>query len=157
MTRGQRSALLCALVALSLGGWLLHSRIHPLKAGLVMVIPLSAASTDVVLVTLLFLSRSTAKLAYLLNGLLAIYGITTMTHFGLAQGANVGALPGLATTLPVSVVLFGDFLVGKALFDGYWAQARAEVKPWNFLAPAWWLAHFILIPGVYTLGHLLWQ
>jgi len=157
MARGQRSALLWALVALSLGGWLMHPRLHPLSMGLVMVIPLIAASVDVVLVTLLFLRRETARIAYLLNGLLVIYGITTMAHFGLAKGAGVGGLAGLAAMVPVSFILFADFLVGKALFDGYWAQERAGVKPSSFLAPGWWLAHFILIPTVYAFGHVFWK
>jgi hypothetical protein len=157
MPRGQRSALLWALAALSLSGWLMHIRIHPLEMGLVMVIPLAAASADVVLVTLLFLSRSTARLAYLLNGLFVIYGLITMSHFALAQGAGAAPLHGLALTLPVSVILFADFLIGKALFDGYWAEARAEVRPWQFLAPGWWVVHFVLIPTVYSVGHIVWK
>ncbi|MFB3881265.1 MAG: hypothetical protein ACE149_08370 [Armatimonadota bacterium] len=157
MPRGQRSALLGALVALSVSGWFIHHRIHPLEAGPTMMIPLAAASADVVVVTLLFLSRATARLAYLLNGMFAIYGITTMSHFALAQGAEAAPLHGLAMTLPVSVTLFADFLVGKALFDGYWAEARADVKAWQFLAPGWWTVHFVLIPTVYTVGHFVWR
>ena len=157
MGRAQRSALLWALVALGLGGWLLHARIHPLQAGPVMAIPPSVGLLDVVGVTLLFFSRGTAKLGYLLNGLFAIYGITIMTHFGLVRGADLGTLRALTTMLPDSLLLFGDFLVGKALFDGYWAEARTGVKPWNFLAPGWWVVHFALIPTVYALGHVLWK
>ena len=157
MTRGQRSTLLWALLALSLGGWLLHDRIHPLKTAPVMVIPLIAASVDVVVVTLLFLSRTTAKLGYLLNGLFVIYGITIMTDFGLARGGDMGLVRALTAMSGDCVVLFGDFMVGKVLFDGYWAEARADVKPWHFLAPVWWLAHFILIPTVYVLGRVLWK
>ncbi len=157
MTRGQRSTLLWALFALSLGGWLLHNRIHPLKMGPVMVIPLIAASVDVVVVTSLFLQPRTAKLAYLLNGLLVIYGITIMTDFGLARGANMGLLRALLAMSGDCAVLFGDFMVGKALFDGYLAETRGDVKPWQFLAPVWWLAHFMLIPTVYVLGRVLWR
>lgn len=135
----------------------MHSRIHPLSAGPAMLIPLLAGLCDVLLVTALFLRRETAKMAYLLNGLLVIYGIVTMGHYGLVKGAQVGGLTGLVGMAPVSAVLFADFLVGKALFDGYWAQERADVKPFNFLAPGWWLAHFVLIPAVYALGHILWK
>ena len=157
MTRGQRSALLWALLALSLGAWLTHWRIHPLSNGPLMFIPFSAATADVLLVTPLFLSRKTVKLGYLLNGLFAIYGITIMTHFGLVRGFDLGLLRAATMMLSSCATLFADFLVGKALFDGYLAPERTGVKPWNFLAPVWWLVHFTLIPTVYVLGHLLWK
>jgi len=157
MARGQRSALIWALVVLSLGGWAMHGRFHPLSKGMVMLIPLVMTSADMVVVTLLFLRRETANIAYLLNGLFVIYGITTMTHFGMTMAAGAGLLRGAAIMLPDCLVLFSDFLVGKALFDGYWAQERANVKPMNFLAPGWWAPHFILIPSVYALGHILWK
>jgi len=47
--------------------------------------------------------------------------------------------------------------VGKALFDGYLAGEREGLKTWNFLNPGWWLAHFVLIPSVYSAGHVLWR
>ncbi len=136
---------------------MLHARIHPLKSGPEMVIPFAVASADVVGITLLFLSRKTAKLAYLLNGLFVIYGITIMIHFGLVNNADLGHVRAVGAMLGECFVLLGDFMVGKALFDGYLAAERVGVKPWNFLNPVWWLAHFILIPTVYTVGHVFWR
>ena len=138
---------------------MLHARIHPLALGPVMRIPFVAATADVVVVTLLFASRRTAKAAYLLNGLFVIYGSTIMTHFAVAMhqpGAGIWASL-LGSTFASSAILFADFMIGKTLFDGYWAEARADVRPWNFLAPGWWLAHFTVIPAVYTAGHAFWR
>ena len=157
MTRGQRSALLWAQVALSLGGWGLHARIHPLTEDPLMLLPFVLGLVDVLVVTGLFLSRRTAGLAYLLNGLFVIYGITIMTQFGLAHGADQGAFRAATNMAADCFILFGDFLVGKALFDGYWGEARSRMKPWRYLAPVWWLVHFLLIPLVYTLGNTLWR
>jgi hypothetical protein len=157
MTRAQRATLLSALVALSVGGWLLHSRIHPLKTSPVMVVPIVAAWADTVVVTLLFLSRRSARLAYLLNGLLVIYGITIMTQFGLARTSGMGSFSGLTAMAGDCAILFADFMVGKALFDGYFAEERVGVRPWIFLAPGWWLVHFVLIPAVYVVANTFWR
>ena len=77
---------------------------------------------DVILVTALFMSRKTAVYGYLLNGLIVIYGTIFMAHFSISEM--------IVKSIPLSSMLFkstladigiawGDFFVGKALYDLY--------------------------------------
>ncbi|OGW47299.1 MAG: hypothetical protein A2Y66_00570 [Nitrospirae bacterium RBG_13_41_22] len=77
---------------------------------------------DVVLVTALFMSRKTAVYGYLLNGLIVIYGTIFMAHFSISE-IIAKSIPLhsmlLKSTLPDIGVAWGDFFVGKALYDLY--------------------------------------
>ena len=77
---------------------------------------------DVVLVTALFMSRKTAVYGYLLNGLIVIYGTVFMAHFSISE-LIAKSLPLhsmlLKSTLPDIGIAWGDFFVGKALYDLY--------------------------------------
>lgn len=129
----KKNALLSALFLLAVAGLLLHLRIHffmiPDKMNpggtifdgtrfLSFVFPL----VDVVVVTLLFLSRKTAVYGYLLNGLIVIYGTVFMAHFSLAEMA-AKSIPLsqmiIKSTLPDIGIAWADFFVGKALYDYY--------------------------------------
>jgi hypothetical protein len=132
-----RRTLLWALALMALGGLLLHYRVHPyllpdkahpgqtlfrasfLPATLLPIV-------DLVAVTALFLSRRTAALAYLVNGLLVIYGTVLMGHFSIEMLAPRGA--GLAdwllrSTLADIVLAWGDFTIGKALYESWMREA----------------------------------
>ncbi len=129
----QKNTLLSALVLLSLSGFLLHFRIHnfmvpdPLHPGMTMFdgrsfFASSFSLVDLVAVTALFLSRRTVVYGYLLNGLIAIYGTIFMAHFSiaeiLAKGIPFKAMV-LKSTLPDIGIVWGDFLIGKALYDAH--------------------------------------
>jgi hypothetical protein len=131
----RRRGLLAVLVLLALGGLLLHLRVHPALApdkehpGLTLfrgsflagnLLPL----LDLVVVTALFTSRRTAPWAYLLNGLIVIYGTVLMGHFSIAALAPKGpALTDwvLKSTFPDIAVSWADFMAGKVLYDS-WMQ-----------------------------------
>lgn len=126
-----KKTLLAALFLLALAGLLLHYRIHnfmvldKLNAGtyvfdgtrfLSFIFPLM----DVFLVTLLFSSRKTAVYGYLLNGILVIYGTVFMAHFSIAEIYAKSIPPSawlLKSTLPDIGIAWGDFFIGKALYD----------------------------------------
>jgi hypothetical protein len=132
-----RRALLGALVLAALGGLLLHYRIHPyllpdkghpgqtiFRGSFVpaTLLPL----VDLIGVTALFLSRRTAALAFLLNGILVIYGTVLMGHFSIATLAPRGASPAdwlLRSTLADIALAWGDFLIGKALYESWLGEA----------------------------------
>ncbi len=132
-----RRTLLWALALVALGGLLLHYRIHPYLVpdkehpGLVVFQSSLLAATllplfDVVVVTALFASRRTAALAYLVNGVLVIYGTVLMGHFSIAMLAPKGPSPAdwiLRSTLPDIALAWGDFMIGKALFESWLREA----------------------------------
>ncbi|MBI4689718.1 MAG: hypothetical protein HY754_05585 [Nitrospirae bacterium] len=76
--------------------------------------------TDVVVVTFLFMRRNTAVYAFLLNGLIVIYGTVFMAHFSISEIVSK-SLPInewlLKSTLPDIGIAWGDFFIGKALYD----------------------------------------
>ncbi len=128
-----RRALLAALFLLALAGLALHARIHPYTfpepghpeillhrpwALLAALLP----AVDVVLVTALFASRRTAPLGYLLNGVIVIYGTVLMADYSFATLAGKGLGPVawlMRSTLPHIAISWGDFFVGKALYDAW--------------------------------------
>ena len=122
--KSPRPQLWVALVALALGASLLHFRIHP-PDELSDVWPNLFSWIDLVVVSLLFLFRSTAILAVILNSFLAYLGIIMMADFSLSAtlAGQVKVMPGtdffgwlLLTTFPDIAILAADFFVGLALY-----------------------------------------
>jgi hypothetical protein len=125
--------LILLLFLLALGGFLLHYRIHPfiqpdkLHGGALMfngtnflsfIFPL----IDIVVVTLLFMSRKTALYGYLLNGLIVIYGTIFMAHFSIENIVAQSIPPAqwlIKSTLPDIAIAWADFFAGAALFNLY--------------------------------------
>lgn len=119
-----RRQLWVALVALALGATLLHLRIHPPK-DTTYLWPNLLSLLDLVVVSLLFLSRSTAILGVILNSFLAFLGIIMMADFSISAtlAGQVKVMPGadffgwlLQTTLADIAILAADFFVGLALY-----------------------------------------
>jgi hypothetical protein len=126
-----RKALLVALFLLAVSGLMLHYRIHNFMVPdmthpgtlmfdrsrfLAFIFPLA----DVILVTLLFISRKTAVFGYLLNGLIVIYGTVFMAHYSIAEIYAKSLPPSvwlLKSTLPDIGIAWADFFIGKALYD----------------------------------------
>ncbi len=125
-----RRALLFALFILALTGLMIHYRVHPFLTRsdsgiqfsgtffLANILPL----IDVLIVTALFLNRKTIVYAYLLNGLLVIFGTILMTHFSIAR-LIADAVPPAQwisnSLLPDIGIAWADFFVGKALYNSY--------------------------------------
>ncbi len=129
----KKNTLLTALFLLAVSGLMLHFRIHNFMIAdkstpgtfifdstrfLATLFPL----IDVVLVTTLFMSRKTAVYGYLLNGLIVIYGTVFMAHFSIsemiAKSVPLSSML-LKSTLADIGIAWGDFFVGKALYDLY--------------------------------------
>jgi hypothetical protein len=122
----KRILLLIVLFLLALGGLIVHYSIHPFILAdhfsgtffLSNILPF----LDVVLVTILFLSRKTAIYGYLLNGLIVIFGTILMAHFNIAD-LMVNPIPPSQWVMNSMLVSIGitwvDFFVGKALYNVY--------------------------------------
>jgi hypothetical protein len=127
----KKSTLLIALFLLAVSGLMLHYRIHYFiiadksNPGASMFDSTRFFATlfpliDIVLVTALFMSRKTAIYGYLFNGLIVIYGTIFMAHFSISE-MIAKSIPLhsmlLKSTLPDIGIAWGDFFVGKALYD----------------------------------------
>ncbi len=128
-----RKLLILTLFLLAISGFLLHYRIHPFMIPdkidpsvkhfsptyfLASFLPM----VDVLLVTLLFMSPRTAVYGYLLNGLIVIYGSVLMIHFSINYFMVTNIPPTdwiIKSTLPDVGIAWGDFFVGKVLYDNY--------------------------------------
>ena len=122
--KAPRQQLWGALVALAVGAALLHLRIHP-PDDLTVLWPNLFSWLDLVVVSLLFLFRSTALLGVILNSFLAYLGIIMMADFSLSAtlAGQVKFRPGvdflgwlLQTTLADIAILLADLLVGLSLY-----------------------------------------
>lgn len=121
----QRLQLWLALVSLSIGGLALHYRIHPPQTDLTHLWATLFCSIDLILVSTLFLFRSTAVYALLLNSFIAYLGIIMMSDLSITATLK-GAIQVspkeqplawlLQTTFADIAILMGDFLVGMALY-----------------------------------------
>ena len=77
---------------------------------------------DVVVVTALFTSKRTFVYGFLLNGIIVIYGTIFMAHYSISELTLKSAPLGdwfLKSTLPDIGISWGDFFIGRALYNSY--------------------------------------
>jgi hypothetical protein len=122
----KRIILLIVLFLMALVGLIVHYTIHPFMMAdhfsgtffLANILPF----LDVVLVTILFLSRKTALYGYLLNGLIVIFGTILMAHFNIAD-LMANPIPPSQWVMNSMLVSIGitwvDFFVGRSLYNFY--------------------------------------
>jgi hypothetical protein len=158
-----KTILLAALVTLSLGGLLLHIRIHPIAQNPANFIPLISGLLSILIIPLLFSFRKTIEYGYVLNGILVIIGTIGMAHFSIVNWpapATAGSII-FKTTLADIVILWSKFFVGKALFDleffGYDPGKTKKGTTYRYPHLGWWLIHLVAISLVYLLGNILWR
>jgi hypothetical protein len=158
-----KSILLIALVTLSLGGFLLHLRIHPLSQGSSNVIPFTAGVLSLAAVPLLFFFKKTIEYGYILNGFLVIVGTIGMAHFSLVHWP-ASATPGqiiLKTTIADILILWTKFFIGKSFFEleffGYDPNRAKKGKTYRYPHLGWWMVHAVSISLVYFLGNVVWR
>jgi len=158
-----KSTLLLALIAISLGGLMLHLRIHPASENTSNFLPLFSGILSVIIVPMLFLSKKTIGYGYTLNGFLVIIGTIAMAHFAVMHWPQPFSLESIAlkTTLPDIMVLWTKFFIGKALFDlelfGYDSGRNKAGVTYRYPNTGWWLVHFTAISIVYALSGWLWR
>ena len=158
-----KTLLLVTLALLSLGGLLLHLRIHPPTDQAYNYIPVVAGLLGVAVIPLLLAFRRTLDLGYILNGLFVIVGTITMAHLSIVHWTQPTTLVSvlLKTTLADILILSGKLFLGKAIFDletrGYDATLLMAGKWWRYPCLGWWLIHFVAIAAVYALGNLIWR
>jgi hypothetical protein len=158
-----KSVLMAGLVTSALGGFLLHTRIHPVTHNWANLIPLLSGIIGVLVIPLLFGNRRTLHWGYVLNGFTAIIGTVVMAHFSLVHWPKPLTLETffLNTLLADIMILWGKFFIGKALFDlelfGYDAEHQKKGVWWRYPNLGWLAIHLIAVSAVYAAGNILWR
>lgn len=160
MTQKQnlRLALIFGLFFISLGGWLLHLRIHSPAQNPANYFPFIIGLLNIVIVPWLFLTRRTLDLGYIINGMSVIVGIILMAHFSITRLPDPLGIKNiiLNTTLADIMVLLGKFAIGKTLFDLEFTQLDQDLpvrsKFTRYPNLGWWIIHLIAIAAVYFIG-----
>ncbi len=165
MTQKQNIKLLliAALLAVSLGGWLLHLRIHPPFTLAQHLIPFIAGIVSIVVLTVMFLSKKTLAYAYVINGMIVIIGIITMAHFSMMNPPkHISLWTIIVGTLFADIaVLCTKFFLGKAIFELEMLKTiDAHIRHgriWRYPNMGWWGVHFFALSFVYVMGNLFWK
>ena len=144
--------LIGALFLVSLGGLGLHFRIHNPEKHIFGYVPFFAGIISVLGVPLLFKFKKTVHLAYILNGFMAIIGITTMADFSIVK----------SPLLPDIFIVLGKFYLGRAIFCLEVFNLDSDPKPtgWNIIRypnMGFWYTHLALLSAVYFLGNYFWR
>jgi len=97
-----------ALIFLSLGGWLLHLRIHPPSESLFDWTPAVFGAISTFVLPVLFNYRATVKWAFVLNVAAVVVGTLTMAFFSATHWQGPVTLKTLLlnSTVPDILVLF---------------------------------------------------
>lgn len=149
-----------AIVLLSLGGWLLHMRAHPVSfdpahpSNPAFLVPCVAGILGFIATPILLNYRRTFVAGYLLNGMSVVVGAITMASLSL------GDLP---APLTIREILFGTMLwsillllpklfLGQIVLLHYHPNGMGRL-----FTPFWWTRHFIYLSAVFALGHYLWR
>ncbi len=123
-----RNMLVLSFFLLSLGGFLLHTRIHHIwvkdaATGLVhfefeYLLARIGSLAGVVLVTILFLSKKSATTAQVLNGMLCILGTVLMAHFAWVTMQRPLTLEKiiLQSTLADILILMAKLFIGQVIY-----------------------------------------
>ena len=157
--------LITAFILVTLGGFLLHTRVHPLAANPGNYIPFFAGLFSLLVLSFMFSFKKTIPYAYILNGMLVIIGTIAMAHFSIARWKGGITLENL-----ILKSLFGDILIlwtslyiGKLIFDLEITRPEnleSDRQKGSFLRypnMGYWAVHTFALSAVYTLGHFLWK
>jgi len=112
---------------------MLHYKLHPPSGGRTYLLASIFAFTDLILVSILFFSKSTAVWGLLLNSFLAFLGIILMADYSLDATIHnwMKIRPWqdffawlLETTFPDISIAAADFFVGLALYSATMADHK---------------------------------
>jgi hypothetical protein len=157
--------LIAGFVCVTLGGFLLHTRIHPVTARAVNSIPFMTGLVSLLVFTVMFSVRSLVPYAYVLNGMFVLIGTITMSHFSLHRWPKVVTLRSvfLETMLADIFILWTSLFIGKLIFELELTgpESIQKTRPGGrFLRypnMGYWGVHLAGLSVVYILGHYLWK
>ncbi len=160
MIRKELRLPILAIFVLTLGGWLLHLRAHPVSfepanpSNPAFLVPYVAGILGIVATPLLLNYRSTFVAGYLLNGMSVVIGAITMASLSLSHLPSPLTLTGvlLGTMFSSILLLVPKLLLGQIILYHYHPNGMGRL-----FTPFWWTKHFIYLSAIFALGHFLWR
>jgi len=142
-----------ALMLISLGGWMLHFRVHPITAHPANFLPFLLGIIDIVITPVLFNYRKTVIVAYLVNGIGVIIGSIAMAVFSIYHLAGPVTLSSILfkTMLSDILILLSKLFIGQLILSFYYPSGLGRL-----FTPFWWVRHFCYLSIVFAVGHILW-
>jgi hypothetical protein len=152
--------LLLELTFLSLGGFLLHYRLHPVPLGSngaqnpADFLPFSWDIAGILAVPFLLNYRASVLVGYLVNGVGVVVGAITMSTFSLSTLTHpvTFSVIVLDTTLPLILILFAKLFIGQIVLQHFYPGGMGRL-----FTPFYWTRHFFYLAVVFALGHFLWR
>jgi hypothetical protein len=145
---------------MSIGGWLLHFRIHsilPDKHGvrhLPFFIPFAVGIVNVIVTPVLLWFPRTLVVGYLLNGIGAVIGTVLMTYFSIVMFKLPFTVAGIftGTLLGDILIAFSKLMIGQRILYAYHPSGMGRMfTTW------WWTRHYVYISAAFILGHFVWR
>jgi small-conductance mechanosensitive channel len=143
-----------ALIFISLGGWMLHFRVHSITAHTVNFLPFLLGLVDIVITPVLFNYRKTVIVAYLINGIGVIIGSIAMAVFSIYRLAEPVTLSSILfkTILSDIFILLSKLFIGQLILSYYYPTGLGRL-----FTPFWWVRHFCYLSIIFAAGHFLWR
>jgi hypothetical protein len=160
MFKKEIRGVILALVFISLGGWLLHDRIHAVSfnpknpTNPAFFVPFVFGILNIIVAPFMLNFKKTVIVGYLLNGMGVVIGTLTMAAMSLSHPPSPLTFPGifLNTMLPDIFILFPKLFLGQMVLLHFHPQGLGRM-----FTTLWWTKHFFYLGIVFTLGHFIWR
>lgn len=158
MNRRSLAPPIAGIVLLSLGGWLLHLRIHPVSfdpadpSNPANLVPFVAGILSIVVSPVLLASKRTFVSGYLWNGMSVVVGVVTMASMSIASppaSLDLRAIA-LGTTLASCLMLLPKLFLGEAVLRHHHPSGMGRL-----FTARWWARHFVYFGAVFAIGRII--
>ena len=141
-----------ALLFLSLGGWFLHFRIHPISVSPSHFVPFFYGLVSILIVPVMLNYKKTVIIGYVVNGFSVIVGTVLMAHLSFSDFPQPITLPNILfqTTLADIFILLPKLFIGQMILLYYYPNGLGRL-----FTTRWWIKHFCYFAIVYSIGHFL--
>jgi hypothetical protein len=153
--KSEISNLIFSLFFISLGGWMLHFRIHPIiDSNPAHYVPFVFGLLNILFVPFLLNSKTTFLPGYLINGFGAIIGVIVMTAFSLSALPSSLTISNIffKTTLADIFLLLPKLFLGQLILLHYFPTGLGRM-----FTNSWWIRHFFYLTIIFAMGHILWS